>query len=89
MELIQYTSEWVKGENVQGKIMLILGVVLLIASVFILKGTNEIFRGMLIPFGLILLIFFGYGAFQTFSRPNHLTKVTESYKENTKNTIQK
>ncbi len=89
MELIQYTSEWVKGEVNQGKIMLILGVVLLIVIVFIFKNNNEILRGMLIPFGLILLIFLGYGGFQTFSRPNHLTKVTKSYKENTINTIQK
>lgn len=89
MELIQYTSEWVKGEINQGKILIILGVILLIASVFIFKNTNEIFRGMLIPFGLILLIFFGYGGYQALSSSNHLTKVTESYKENTKNTIQK
>ncbi|MCF6296806.1 MAG: hypothetical protein L3J08_02300 [Flavobacteriaceae bacterium] len=89
MELIQYTSEWVKGEVNQGKILIILGVILLIASVFIFKGTNDILRGMLIPFGLILLIFLGYGAYQTFGQQSHLTKVTESYKENTKNTIQK
>jgi len=88
MELIQYTSEWVKGEVNQGKIMLILGVVLLIISFFIFKNTNEILRGMLIPFGLILLMFFGYGGYQIFSSPNKLTKVTESYKENAKDTIQ-
>jgi len=89
MQLIQYTSEWIKGEVNQGKILIILGVVLLIISFFIFKNTNEILRGMLIPFGLILLMLFGYGGYQIFSSPNKLTKVTDSYKENAKNTIQK
>jgi len=89
MELIQYTSEWVKGEINQGKILIIIGVISLIVSVFIFKGTNEILRGMLIPLGLLGIMFLGYGVFQAFGKESHLTKVTESYKENTQNTIQK
>lgn len=81
MNLLDYTNTWVKGEVFQGKIMLVIGVVLLIAGIAIFRSDNTILRGTLIPLGLILLIFFGYGTFQTVSRPSHINKVTAVYNE--------
>ena len=87
MELIKYTSDWVKGEIFQGKIMLGIGILLLIGSIAILKNNHEIFRGTLIPLGLILIIFFGYGSYQTFGRQSYMTKVAAVYKESPKKAI--
>jgi len=87
MELLKYTSEWVKGEIFQGKIMLVIGILLLIGSIAILKSNHEILKGTLIPLGLILMIFLGYGGFQTFGRQSYLTKVTAVHKESPKKAI--
>lgn len=81
MNLLDYTDTWVKGEVFQGKIMIIVGLLVLIAGITILRSDHSILRGMLIPMGLMLLIFFGYGGYQTFSRPSHITKVTEIFNE--------
>lgn len=82
MNMLDYTNAWVKGEVFQGKIMLVIGVILLIAAIAIFRSDNTLLRGTLIPLGLMLLIFFGYGGLQTFSRPAHINKVTEVYNEN-------
>ena len=79
MNLIDYTTTWVKGEILQGKIMIIIGVILLIAMIAIFKGENTILRGTLIPLCLVLLALFGYGGFQVTSRPSHIVKVSEIY----------
>ena len=82
MELIDYTSAWVKGEVFQGKIMLTIGILLLICGIYIFKGDNDLLRGTLIPLGLILTLLLGYGGFQTFGRPGHIKKVTSMLSEN-------
>ncbi len=87
MELIKYTSEWVKGEIFQGKIMLIIAILFLFASIAILKSNHEILRGTLIPLGVIILLLLGYGGFQTFGRQSYMTKVTTVYKESPEKTI--
>lgn len=87
MELLDHTTEWVKGEVFQGKIMLSVGILLLIGGVAILKSDHEILRGTLIPLGLILLLTLGYGTMQVFSRPGHITKVSQLLAENPKKAI--
>ncbi len=82
MELIKYTSEWVRGEVFQGKIMLLIGAILLIGGIAILRSEHEILRGALIPLGVVILIFLGYGGFQTFGRTAHLKKVESIYAQN-------
>lgn len=82
MNLLDYTTTWIKGEVLQGKIMLAIGVIMLVGAIAIFRSDNTLLRGTLIPMGLILLIFFGYGGFQTFNRPTHIKKVTELFQEN-------
>jgi hypothetical protein len=88
MNLLDYTNTWVKGEVFQGKVMLVIGVIVLIAAIAILRSDNSLLRGTLFPLGFIILIFFGYGGFQTFSRPSHINKVTEVYNENPEKAIE-
>ncbi len=82
MDLIQHTQNWVKGEVFQGKIMLAIGFVLLLAFIGILKGDQAILKGMIIPLGLMVLIQLGYGGMQVFYRPTHIGKVEKLIQEN-------
>ena len=82
MELLKHTTDWVNGEIFQGKIMLIIGILLLIGGIAILKSNHEILRGMLIPLGLIITLLLGYGGFQTLARPSHLVNFSAVYQEN-------
>ncbi len=81
MELLKYTSEWVEGEIFQGKIMLTIGLLILIGGIAIIKSNHELLQGALIPLGLMLMIFLGYGGYQTFGRQSQITKVTAVYEE--------
>ena len=54
MDLLKQTMIWIKGEVWQGKIMLFLGILFLIAFVIIIRSQHDLLRGMLIPLGLLL-----------------------------------
>lgn len=81
MNLIDFTTTWVKAEVLQGRIMLIIGVLVLVAAIAIFRSEHTLLRGMLIPIGLIVLILLGYGGFQVTSRPSHIDKVSQLYNE--------
>lgn len=81
MELLDYTTEWVKGEVFQGRIMLFVGILLSISGWMIFKSEHDVLKGTLIPIALMLLVFLGYGGFVAFSRPGHLEKVKTTYAE--------
>lgn len=87
MELLKFTAEWVKGEIFQGKIMLAIGMLLLIGGIAIIKSSHELLQGTLVPLGLILMVFIGYGGFQTFGRQSHITKVSTVHKESPEKAI--
>lgn len=88
MNLLEHTTNWVEGEIVQGKIMFVLGVVVLIGFITIFRSNSALLRGMLVPIGLILLILFGYGGYQIFGRPPHLNMVTDLIEKNPKQAIE-
>lgn len=87
MEIINHTTNWVKGDIFQGKIMLTIGILLLIGAVAIFKNNHPILKGTLIPIGLSVLILIGYGSYLAFSRPGHLENVKTVYAENQENAI--
>jgi len=62
MNFIDYTNSWVKAKLTQGKIMIGIGFLLLIALYFIFRSQNELLRGAVIPLGLLVLVLIGYGA---------------------------
>ncbi|WP_139926331.1 hypothetical protein [Hymenobacter sp. DG01] len=75
MKLLELASTWVKGEVFQGKLMLAIGAVLLMAVIAILNSMHEFLRGTLVPLSLVVLVLMSYGGFQVAKRPGHLTKV--------------
>ena len=82
MDFIQQLQVWAKGDALQGKIMLGIGIVLAIGLIFILRSDQPMLRGMLIPIGLLLIANLGYGGFLTFSRPSHIQSTIELYNQN-------
>ncbi len=82
MQFLEETEIWVKGEVAQGKIMLAIALLLLVAVVAIWQSGHPVLKGMLVPLSLLTLIVGGYGGFQVAARPGHLTKVQEWHAEN-------
>jgi len=89
MDFTEQLTIWAKGDAIQGKIMLGIGLLLLLGLFFIVKSNNELLKGMLIPLTLLTLINVGYGSFLSFSRPNHLKQTHEQYKVNQSQVIAK
>lgn len=79
MDLIQHMTYWVKGELIQGRIMVGIGILFLIAMIFIFKSDNVFLRGTLIPLSFLLVVLLGYGGSMLYSRPMYLKQATEQY----------
>lgn len=81
MDFIEYTNTWAKSEVFQGRIMMGIGLLLILALIGILKNENELLRGSLIPLGLLLIVLVGYGGYILYSRPAHAKSSIELYEE--------
>lgn len=82
MDLLKHTISWVQGDIMQARVMLIIGLLLLIAYVFIWKSSDAMLRGMIIPLSLVLLLLIGAGLAFPSARKKQLQKVELSIKEN-------
>lgn len=89
MDFTQQLELWEKGELLQGKIMIGIGVLFLIAFVWILRSQNELLRGVLIPMGILLLVLIGYGGAILYTRPIHTKTSIELYEKSEKEAVQK
>ncbi len=81
MEFIQQLELWEKGELLQGKIMIGLGILFLIGFIAIFRSQNEFFSGFLIPIGILLIVLIGYGGYILYSRPVHVKESTALYEK--------
>ena len=82
MDFMKQLQIWANGDASQGRVMVVVGILLSIAAILILRGDNPILKGMLIPMGLVILVNLGYGGFLAYSRPQHITKTQELYSQN-------
>lgn len=89
MNFTNILSLWEKGELLQGKIMVGVGVLLLIAFIGIIRSQNELLRGMLIPLGLTLAVLIGYGGYILQSRPAHIQQSIASYQTSPSDAVEK
>jgi len=79
MDFIEYSTQWVKSEVLQGRIMVGIGILLLFAFIATMRNGNEMMRGSLIPMALLLLVLLGYGSYILYSRPAHSKQSIELY----------
>lgn len=80
MSFNQILQIWLKGELLQGKAMIIIGLVLLLAVIAIFRSHNELLQGAILPLGLLVLVLIGYGGYILQSRPAHVLKSEALYK---------
>lgn len=89
MDFIQELQLWEKAELLQGKIIIGIGLLILVAFIGIFRSQNELLRGMLIPFSLLILVLIGYGRYILQSRPTHVKQSISLYEKSTNEAIQK
>lgn len=77
MEIIQHTTQWVKGEVLQGRLVFGLGILSVIAFLYFANLQQSFYKGMIVPFILLQLVLLGYGGFQITMRPKHIEKVAQ------------
>lgn len=87
MEIIQYTTQWVKGEVTQGRIAVGLAILSFIGFLYFTNFQQSFFKGMILPIILIQLVLIGYGGFQIVKRPKHIDKVIQEAKSEPIETI--
>ncbi len=88
MEFIEYTNTWVKSEALQGKIMIAVGIIVLLACIAIIRSENELLRGSLISIGLLVVFLIGYGSFILYSRPAHARESIAAYQQSAPEAIE-
>lgn len=79
MELLKHTRYWVRGELLQGKVMISLGIAMLIIVLSCIRSQNELFKGMLIPLGVLIITNIAYGGYLSYSRTVHKTQIENEY----------
>ncbi|MBO9490368.1 hypothetical protein J7384_08345 [Endozoicomonas sp. G2_1] len=79
MNFNQILQIWLKGELLQGKVMIIVGVLLLLAAIAIFRNQNELLRGTLLPIGFLITVLIGYGGYILQSRPAHVAQSEALY----------
>lgn len=81
MDFTEYANGWLKSELIQGRIMIVGGIVLLFLSYVIYRGQNELLKGALIPLALLWMVLIGYGGYILYSRPVHVNNSIALYKK--------
>lgn len=79
--LLQHTAKWVSGEVVQGKVMLAVGILLLLACVFLWQSASALHRGVAIPLAIVMLVNLGYGGYILKARPALLAETEQVSQE--------
>jgi len=82
MDLIKHTISWVNGEVLQGKIGLVIGILIAVAFLYFVNFQQSFYKGMILPFVILQFILLGYSSFQILMRPKHIAKVEQSLTEN-------
>lgn len=83
MDIIQHTTDWIKGEIFEGKVVLLFGVVTFICAFLFYKiGTTPNAKAMLFPLLVAGFMFIGIGGSMLYSNPKRLTEFPKAYQEN-------
>ncbi len=88
MNLIEHTTQWVKGEVLQGRIGFSLSILALICFLYFVNLQETFYKGIVLPFSLLLLVIMGYSSFQMIMRPKHIEKVQQELIINPEKAVQ-
>lgn len=87
MDLITHTTQWAKGEIIQGRIGFGIGILIAIAFLYFANFQQSFYKGMILPFVILQLILLGYSSYQMVMRPKHMVIVEHSLSVSSQNTI--
>jgi NhaP-type Na+/H+ and K+/H+ antiporter len=83
MKLIEYTTQWAKGEIFEGMCIAVLGVLTLVCTVLIWKyGTTINAKALVTPSLVIGLLFSAMGSFMMYSNNNRIAEFENAYQAN-------
>lgn len=89
MNLLQQMQLWTKGDELQGRWMIGIALVVLLPSILLVfKNNNPILHGMWIPLFLLLLMNIGYGSYLVLSKPKSLKETKIQYEKNPTQTVE-
>jgi len=90
MKLIEYTTQWAKGEMFEGMCIAVLGILTLICTLIIWKyGTTVNAKALVIPTLVIGLLFTAMGSFMVYSNNNRIAEFESAYYNNSTEFAQK
>ena len=89
MEFTKQLQLWASGDASQGRIMVVVGVLLGISAFLIFRSDNQMLKGMLIPIGLLIVITLGYGSFLSMTRHQHAIMAEQSFSTNRSELLEK
>lgn len=88
MDFVPQLHAWIAGETSQGRVMIVAGTLLCIATFLILRSENALLRGMLIPLALLVAMNLGYG-YVLVSRTATSLKVEAAYRQSQTQTVER
>ena len=87
MELINHTTQWVKGEVLQGRIGFGAGILIVLTFLYFADFEQSFYKGMILPMAILQLVLLGYSGFQMVMRPKHIEKVSQEIQLNPANAV--
>lgn len=89
MDLIQHLQTYTKEDISQGKWMIAISILIIFPiCILLIKTSNSLQKGMLIPLGFLFLMNVGYGGYLLVSKPKHLQQTEKSFQIKSKETIE-
>ncbi|CAM1348043.1 hypothetical protein [Tenacibaculum crassostreae] len=83
MDIFQHTTDWIKGELFEGKLVLIFGIITCICAFLFYKvGTTPNAKALLFPLLIAGFMFVGIGGSMLYSNPKRLAEFPKVYQEN-------
>ncbi|MBT8256272.1 MAG: hypothetical protein KJO23_07010 [Bacteroidia bacterium] len=82
MEFIQHTIEWCRGEIFEGKLSILFGIVILLASLGYWKfGSTDAAKAMFVPLLMVALLSIAIGAYLIQANSKRITHYTEQFEQ--------
>lgn len=83
MNLIDYTTNWIKGELFEAKLIVTFGVLTIIAGFLFWKiGTTAHAKALFIPLIVVGAIYSAIGGGMLYSNPKRMIELPQSYQQN-------
>jgi len=88
MDFIQQLQIWVKGDVIQGRVMVGTAIILLLPILITaIRSNHTLLQGMLIPVALLLAMNLAYGGYLLLSKPAALVRMETRFREAPEETI--